>query len=313
MKKFIEAEFSAQNAADPNEPKQLQTEPTTAYRARLSEYRNARNQSQRQQPQLPRALSLEKTPERMPTSAETAQLDADWNEFTRRHPSLIVNKDNASVIVGALTRNGATASLANLENVYSEILTDLYFSIEGRVVRGSQLTADEQARVMSGEPDEARRVDAIPADGYLAEFVAPSFDTTPEVILKKIEKAIVEFRTHPDCRDYNGSPEHRKCMDIWLELHASNGKPLDVSNPGTYISGWRWLKANGVVPAGPYDAVTLRSGQPIGRTNPVREPGDPTFNISPELRALIRKMSSTEFYEWKAQNPKLAAKLDEGY
>ncbi len=150
---------------------------------------------------------------------------------------------------------------------------------------------------------EVSRVDGMTADAFYKEFLDNENDHLPDVIVKRIERAIGEFRNA--CPDYDPSdPENREIVELYL-----NEYNLDRGSAQTYVQAWEFYKRKNVVPIAPTDEVVI-GGRKLGKTIPEIHGTDPTFNLNPQLRRPLRAMSSQELYEYFSQHPEVRAEVD---
>jgi hypothetical protein len=187
------------------------------------------------------------------------------------------------------------------------------------VVKGRDLTAAEQARLLQPSRDrEVNRVEGLSADAFYSEFLDNENDHTPDVIVKRVERAVGEFRSA--CPDYDPSdPSNREILELYFaDYKKKYGIDLPRDNATSYINAWRFYKTNKdpktgktVIPVAPTDEVVV-NGRKLGKTNPDIHGVDPTFDLNPQLRRRLRAMSSQEYYEFMAQHPEIKKQIDEG-
>jgi hypothetical protein len=185
-----------------------------------------------------------------------------------------------------------------------------------KVVKGADLSAAETSRLMQPTGSESDVIEQMSANDFHAAYLKDQDDLTPALILKRIERAVGEFKNA--CPDYDPSnPAHRTILEEYFSYWKNErgvDLPRDVAT--SYIQGWQFFKSNPVTPGGQpllpaaeTDEVVF-NGRKVGKTNPAITGTDPTFDLSPQVRRKIRLMSSTEYYEWCAQHPEAAKELD---
>jgi hypothetical protein len=176
--------------------------------------------------------------------------------------------------------------------------------LKTKFVRGGDLSATEQARLMQPHAvHQVSRVDGMTADQFYKEFLDNEDDYTPDIIVKRVERAVGEFRSA--CPDYDpGDPKNREIVELYL-----NNYGLDRANSQSYIQAWEFYKRKGTVPTAPTDEVVI-DGRKLGKTNPDIHGTDPTFDLNPQLRRRLRAMSSQELYEYFGQHPEVRDAVD---
>ena len=181
-----------------------------------------------------------------------------------------------------------------------------------RIVKGSELSAAEQAKFLQPSREkEVHRVEGLSADAFYSEFLDNENDHTPDVIVKRVERAVGEFRSA--CPDYDPSdPSNREILELYFaDYKKKHGIELPRDNATSYINAWRFYKTKNVVPVADTDEIVV-NGRKLGKTNPDIHGVDPTFDLNPQLRRRLRAMSSMEYYEYMAQHPEIKKQIDEG-
>jgi hypothetical protein len=167
LKADIEAEVAKQNAADPNEPKQLATEPSVAYLQRLAEYRDRRN---RNKPQA-RAKNFFEVFQRDATPEETSAAIEGTERLRARYPLLItdgiVGVENGTLLNDRWLKDGVLPTYETLSRAFAEVFGDLKFNIDGEAIPGSRLTAEQQLLVESPASKTPDELETMSADDFM--------------------------------------------------------------------------------------------------------------------------------------------------